>query len=341
MFVRECNTKEEINDFLKLGYSKEIKQLIYDKHILSKGFKIKGFVAYSSDGSILGRCAVTTYSGDGNAYIGMFECVDRTKVCKELLSKAEDYAKICGKTKLVGPVDASFWIKYRFKTTSENRDYTNTYTGEPYNKEYYTKLWEDCGFKVSERYTSNMYRQVVESDKSEKSELRLRQMKEKGYKFRNCSFKTFNKDLKNVYELMINLYSTFPTFKHIEYKEFKKLFWYLRYVLNYSMTWIVEKDNKAVAFFICVPNYENIKGLGDFFKVRKNPKEYVMLYMGVEKSHLGLGSALACLTKEELYKNGCKSIGALIHGSKPTGNYYKNLIVGKTEYVLFEKEINT
>lgn len=339
MIIKECNTKEVIKDFLKLGGGKEAKQLLTGKHILSKDFKVMGFVAYTGDGYALARCIVTTYENDKNAYIGLFQSVDRIKVCKELLNKAEEYAKKCGKTKLIGPVDASFWIKYRFKTTSD-REFKENYTGEPYNKEYYSKLWEECGFKVSEIYTSNFYRQVKEDDKSEKCELRIRQMKEKGYKFRNSSFMNFNNDLKDIYYLMTKTYSNFPCYKQITFEQFKKMYGYLRYVLNYSMTWLVTKEDKIVAFFICVPNYEKVEGVRNFIKIRKNPKEYVMLYMGVEQEHLGLGSALAGLAKEELYKNGCTSIGALIHGSKPTGNYYKDLIVGKTEYVLLEKEID-
>lgn len=356
-----CKTPKEKQDFLDLPKRiyedtfspqdrKLEEKLLKGKHVLSHRFTVIPVLMYQTAYSNyipLSRCIITLYENDDNAYIGLFDSVDNYYIYKKFLSEVEKKCKKLGKKKIIGPVDASFWINYRFKYRSDNK-FTDSYSGEPYNKIRYTQMWLDAGFDISETYISNMYRQIQEGDKSAKCELRIRQMKDRGYKFRNCSYKTFDKDLKIVYKLMINLYSTFPTFKHIEWIEFKQLFSYLKYILNYSMTWIVEKDSEAVAFFICVPNYHKmnlettlISKLITFLKLRKKPEEYVMLYMGVDKKALGLGSALAGLTKEELYKNGCTSIGALVHGSKPTGNYYKDLIVGKTEYVLLEKILET
>ena len=44
-----------------------------------------------------------------------------------------EYAKEHKFRKIIGPVDASFWLKYRLKINKFERPYT----GEPYNKDYY------------------------------------------------------------------------------------------------------------------------------------------------------------------------------------------------------------
>lgn len=354
--VLQCKTSEDIDNFIKLPkeiYKNEYcpqdisieKALLTGKHTLSNTFEVIPLLAYIGD-KPAARCIVTNYKDDSKAYIGLFESIENQDVYIKLLSKAENISKELGKTKMIGPVDASFWIKYRFKYSSDI-EFKNTYSGEPYNKETYTPMWENYGFNICDVYISNVYRKVVENDKSAKCELRTRQMEAKNYTIRHCSFITFNKDIKKIYNLMIKLYSKFPTFKHIEFKEFKEMFKGLKFLLNYSMTWIIEKENEEIAFFICIPNYHKLnlkRGLLNkiymFMKLRNKPDEYIMLYMGVKEGHLGLGSVLAELAKRELYINQCTSVGALIHGSKPTGGYYKNLITASTKYVLLEKKID-
>lgn len=354
--VLECTTKKEVKDFLnfpKTIYKNEYnpqdykaeKQLIEGKHPLSKNFKFRAFIAYTMSGEVVSRCSVTTYKNDSSAYIGFFETVDDLGICKEFLEYIERVCKALGKNQMIGPVDASFWIRYRFKYTSD-KQFNYSYTGEPYNKEKYTQMWLDSGFEIYNTYSSNFYRKVNENDSSEKCKLRIRQMTEKGYIIQNSSYKRFDKDIEEIYRMITELYSKFPVYKDISIEQFKELFGYLKYILNYSMVKLVYKNDKAVAFFICVPNYikvfkENflIIKLLKLLKLRCRPEEYVMLYMGVEGKHLGLGGALAEVTKQELTKNGCTSIGALIQEGKPTNIYYKDLIEGKTTYVILKKDI--
>ena len=104
--------------------------------------------------------------------------------------------------------------------------------------------------------------------------------------------------------------------------------------------------HKIVAFFINLPNYNNLLNnitlnkLVKIFKIKKNPKEYVLLYMGVDTTALGLGAALAELIKIELCNKKCTSIGALIHKGKVTNNFYNELIDNKYHYVLLEINVS-
>lgn len=358
--IIECKTHKERKDFLdfpKKIYNNEYcpqdykteKQLLDGNHPLSSDFKIIPMLAYQvayDTNEVLARCIITLYENDDNAYIGLYESIDNTYVYTKFLHTVENKCRELGKKTMVGPVDASFWIKYRFKIDSD-RPFKSTYTGEPYNKQSYLRMWKEVGFEIDNIYNSNLYREVTEKDSSEKCKLRVRQMEAKGYKIENSSFREFDKDIRDIHRLITKLYSKFPIYKDISFEQFKKMFGYLKYVLNYNMIWVVKKDNEIVAFFICVPNYSELdkekstfKRIIKMLKIRKHPKEYVMLYMGVDNKHLGLGSALAEKTKEELNKCKATSIGALIQEGKTTNIYYKNLIVGKTTYVTLRKSIS-
>jgi len=105
-------------------------------------------------------------------------------------------------------------------------------------------------------------------------------------------------------------------------------------------------NGKMVGFFISVPNYHNkvyhinLINIFKILKLRENPTEYVMLYMGVDSGHTGLGKALAYSIMKELKENNAKSIGALARDGKVTQNYVEDLIKDKYEYVLLERKIN-
>lgn len=107
---------------------------------------------------------------------------------------------------------------------------------------------------------------------------------------------------------------------------------------------LIYKDEKLVAFSISVPNfYGNLFGRINILKllkilwIKKSPKEMVYLYMGVDPSHLGLGSVMAELIRRELYRNGRVPIKALILENKVTGAYYNDLLDEKMEYVLLRR----
>lgn len=128
--------------------TKAEKAILNGTHPLSGEFTVRAYLAVDDGASPQGRCVLTYYPDDPAAYVGFFECVEDLDVCRALLSAAEAQARADGKEKLVGPLNASFWIGYRFKV--ENFD--EHFTGEPDNLPYYADFWEACGFTVSERY---------------------------------------------------------------------------------------------------------------------------------------------------------------------------------------------
>src|SRR5665647_3310626 len=92
----------------------------------------RAFVAYDS-GTPAGRVLLTRYAGEPVLYLGFFESADDVAVSARLFAAAEQVAADAGATAVVGPVDASFWIRYRLKVSGfENAPYFSEPLNPPY-----------------------------------------------------------------------------------------------------------------------------------------------------------------------------------------------------------------
>lgn len=344
--------KRYIRDFLNLPRklyrkdenmedSKLVEDLLTGKHVLNKYFSLYKFVAYSNNQTVA-RFVITVYPKDHNAYLGFFESIDDDAVAKKIFERARDCAKSLGCKTLIGPVDASFWIKYRLKINNFDK---RPYTGEPYNKDYYLKMFLENGFKVCDHYTSNQYMAAQYDYANEEYYEKYREFKEKGYEIKSLELNEFNVRLNELYELITSLYSDFPIYKEISKADFVKIFGSYQKIIDPSMVKFGYKDGKMVGFFISIPNYHNdvynlnlVKVLR-LARLRKNPEGYVMLYIGVNQEYHGLGRALVYSIIQELNKNKKPSIGALAHDGKVTQQYAKDMISDIYEYVILKKEI--
>ena len=319
------------------------KQLLAGTHVLSPDFEVIPFVTTDSSGRVICRCALTYYPGDERAYLGFFEAFEELEAVKTMLRHVEQRAKADGKTSILGPVDASIYIRYRFKADR----FDKTYTGEPYNKPYYPALWEACGYAVSDRYHSNQLRRIEAEDTDPRLARIYERYVERGYRFVTGRKEEFDRYLGEIGPVMMELFSGFTGFKPLTQQQFMSLFSGLKTVLNFDMVKLVYKDDKLRAFGICLPNYGLLtRGRmtpGKFLrlmKIRRKPQEYVILYVGAEPGSSGLGSALIHESRNSLRRNGCTSIGALIKDGNITGRVYDMLYTDKFQYVLFSKMLN-
>lgn len=351
--VRFEKEKKYVNDFIRLPrklYSgrdnmedpEQMRKILLGEHPLSKDFRLAKFLVYEKSlGKVVGRFAITSYDNDDNAYIGFFECVDDDQVAAFLFKSADAFCTEHGYHKIIGPVDGSFWIKYRLKV---NRFEGSPYTGEPYNKDYYLRLFMNNGYQVAERYVSSDYEVVKKDYESPKLKKRYDEFMAKGYEIISPTSETYDEIIGDVYRLITELYSSFPVYKHIDEDVFREMFKSYKSIMYMDVTKIVYYKGKAVAFYVNIPDYGNTVyhlNLPNILKVlrnRKKPKRIILLYMGVEKEHLGLGAALIHAIQEELKKLQTPSIGALCRQGKITQFYESNLMTDTYEYVLLSKD---
>jgi len=329
------NSKDNMED------PDSMKSILLGGHPLSKYFKLDKFLVYD-DGKAVGRFAITTYENDSTAYLGFYECLDNPEYAKFLFDSAYDLAKKGGYAKITGPVDASFWIKYRLKI---NRFDVLPYTGEPYNRDYYFDQFKDNGFVVKEHYISNEFRSVDETYVNEKFEQRYQEFIGLGYSIESPKVEDFDKTIDIVYKMVTELYSDFPIFKDVKIEDFREVFKSYKTIMNMSMTKIAYYKGEPVGFYVSIPDYGNIVyhlnpiNIAKILKLRKHPKKYVMLYMGVDQNHRGLGKAIVYAIMKELMASGLPSIGALARDGKVTQDYAHDDVTDVYEYVLMEREV--
>lgn len=349
LFNCEKKYVKEFINFSKKLYKKynnensnELKSLLLGKHPLCKYFKLYKFLIYEKN-KVVGRFAITIYPNDDTAYIGFFECINDNEVAKFIFDTATKFAKENKYKRIVGPVDASFWLKYRLKINMFDKA---PYTGEPYNKDYYYNMFLDNNYKVIEHYTSNVYKSIDYKYENEKYLNRYNEFLKKEYIIKSLDMKNYDNLLKEMYYLLTDLYKDFPIYKHICQQDFINIFRNYKLVLNPTMVKLAYYKNKLVGFFISIPNYGDkvhkldIINILKIMKQKRNPNEYIMLYMGVDKAHTGLGKAIAYSIINELKKSELPSIGALTKDGKVTQNYVEEMIDNRYEYVLMEQEIN-
>lgn len=349
---RGCEFTERFLSLPKKLYSKkeitqdEIteRQILCGEHVLSENFSVVPYIVTDERGEVVSRCILTLYPENDTAFLGFFESINDLEACRIMMNEVCRCASDKKKKSIVGPVDSSFWIKYRFKA---DRFDAPPYACEPYNKDYYIELWEKCGFSVSERYFSNQIRIPLKTDENKKCQKRYETMTKKGYRIEYPDAESFMVKLHEVFSLLIRLYAGFPCFTEITWEQFRSMFSDLKYVLNYDMVKLVYKDEKLVGFSISIPDFGN-NTCGKITLMKKIkilstklfPQKYINIYMGVDADHLGLGSMLAESIKRSLAERKCSAISALIHEGKVTGSYYnKELSVGRYHYVLLNREL--
>lgn len=317
--------------------------LLKGTHTLSNYFTFTAFLCYC-DSKVVARCAVTIYTDKDEAYLGFFDSEDNIEAVKTIMEAAENFARENGIRKLTGPVDASFWIGYRMKS---NKFDEKRFFSEPYGKDYYPKLWKENGYKISQVYVSNIYKKLSKNEEDDENYIkRYNFFTKRGYSIVSPSRKDWDKVIGEVYTLLVKLYSDFPVFSHITEKEFREMYKDLKTVLDFSMVKLGYKNNKLAGFFISVPDYGNRLcgniGLPEILFMLKNRRRcdnYILLYIGVDEKHLGLGSALSQAMFEELRRKRSSSIGALIKKGKVSEKYIDNKILYQREYLLFEKHL--
>ena len=323
---------------------KEEQLLLLGKHTLSKYIRLVPFLL-QQENSIIGRAALTFYPQNPDlAYLGFFEMLDDQKAAAAFFAALEGYARIEGCNRMVGPMNASFWLGYRMKA---DRFDEAPYFGEPYNLPYYPQLWQGNGYVVTDEYISNRYRQLQPGIyQNKRYEKRLQFFLQAGYVISPPRKDNWDTTIRDVYRLIVKLYRTFPGFSPIGEEEFMSNFSGLKMILDFSLCRMAYWNNQAVGFAITIPDYGTFLNNISIWKLpkllwqRSRSRRYVILYVGVEPEHKGIGTAMAQELVQELAVRRAVAIGALIHKGKVTQGYAADFIEAQSHYWLFEKNIH-
>jgi hypothetical protein len=318
------------------------KQLLTNQHVLSSDIKVFPFIVVDDKNTPVCRCMMTYYDNDPNAYIGFFESQDDIEAVKKMLFYAERKAKKDGKISFVGPIDASIFINYRFKTNH----FDTAFVTEPHNKEYYKILWEEAGFVVCEKYVAHKMRLVAEDDFDAQLEVTYKKYLDNGYKFETPDDDDFEDCLEDIYELFMMRYAEELGYQHMTEDQFVKLYEPLEDIVDYKMVRLAYKDDKLKGFCIALPNCGLLtRGRMNpikFFKTLKivnKPTEYVMFCDGAANDSPDLNKVLIHLTMNSLKEKGCSSIERIMNENDVSSECYALLRRDEHKYVLMTRWI--
>jgi hypothetical protein len=316
--------------------------LLAGTHPLSSHVAIRAFVAYRGEAPV-GRVLLTQYSDRRDLYLGFFECVDDENVSAGLFEAAERVAAETGATAIVGPVDASFWIRYRLKASGfENAPYFS----EPLNPPYYQRLFQAAGYSVSDTYVSHLFPAAPPDYDFSGFDKHLDRFRARGIRVRSPRWWEWGRTMRDIHGLLHELYSDFPVFAPIDYATFRAIFRGFRLVTDLSMVSIAHYEGQAVGFFVALPDYpasissgSTLRRLLTVARHRRHPHRYVLAYLGSKPEFKGLGAAMTGIVIREVHRRNAGAVGTLIHEGGPTTRWAPELVGARNSYVLLRKEL--
>ena len=320
----------------------DARALIAGTHPLSGQVTVRAFVAYRADVPV-GRVLVTQYAHLTDLYAGFFECIDDADVARTLFAAAEQAAADLGSTAVVGPVDASFWIQDRLKSTGfENAPYFS----EPLNPPYYQRLFEAAGYSVSDTYVSHLFPPVPPGKAAPVFDKHVQRLEARGVRIGSPHWWQWDRTLREIHALLHELYKDFPVFVPIGFSSFRELYKGLRLVTDMSMVSIAHHEGRAVGFFVALPDYPAAATSGPAWRAlltiarhRRRPARYVLAYLGASPEYKGLGAALTGVVTGEVRRRNAGAVGTLIHEDGPTTRWATDLVAARNTYVLLRKEL--
>lgn len=316
--------------------------LLAGRHPLSPQFSVQAFVA-EEDGHALGRAALTLYPGDAAGYLGFLDTVDDARVAGALIDACADAAVLAGCERLVGPVDASFWVRYRLKVSGFDNQ---PFFGEPLNAPYLERLLTDAGFAPTDEYVSSYYRCPPDQLPLAAFAARHAKAVATGIELRSPTRRTWDADLSIVHALLERLYAGLPLFKPIDLATFTQLNVGLRLALDPRFVTIAALGDVPIGFVIGAPDYGTSltgasapRALATVARRRATADRYVLLYLGAVPEHPGLGKALTMAFAAAAIERGAGAVGALVHRGKVTEGYLPDLVEATSVHVLMRRSL--
>ena len=242
---------------------------------------------------------LTDKQGRPYGMIGFFESVNEQPVASALLNKAINWLKAQGCANIIGPINGDTWHRYRFSIGPFERP---PFLLEPYNPEYYPKLWEDCGFRVIASFHSKYIDELPPViEQLEKYDRRARA---NGYIIRTFKTADFEEELRLIHRLSCSIFADNYLYTPIEQQEFMAMYAGTKSLLDPDLIFFAI-DNKGdyAGYLFCLPDYAEavraMRGKTDaaaklrFLLKRHQTNSVNIKTLGIMRRHRGRGLSAA------------------------------------------------
>lgn len=317
------------------------------------------FMVYA-DNQIAARCAAAINPAmdaedKRTGMIGFFESENDIQVSNRLISAALSWLIDSGVNKVYGPMDFSIWHRYRFKIDGFD---VEPYFGEPYNKPYYAKLFQEAGFIPAGTWHSfeiDLHDQAAAiACKQHNLRKRLNATKAAGHEFTCQSSPARNHIvMRDFYEIVMESYADFFGFYRLPQAEFQALYSHLEYVIRRRQVLLASRDGTLTGFLIqywdwasLLRRYHRYPKFLTALRLRLGPVpgRWVMFMIGIRQACMaersGLGSALVYQgIGEALTQNATHLVYSLISEGNVSNAFGAEIPARRMTYILYQLDL--
>jgi len=283
--------------------------------------------------------------GQPIGYLGFFECLQDYAIAEKLLDASLDWLRERKISIVRGPINGSTWHSYRFLTKGFEQA---PFLLEPYNPDYYPSFFERFGFRVKKKYYSSIV--TYHERQIQSAEEKFEKFTELGYSTRPLDLKNFERELRLLYELSIEIFRDNWEYTEISWKEFSALYDGLERLIDPELVlFAYDPQKKPVGFVFAIPDYaEAVRQMGGastllsrlrFVLTRRKPEAAIVKTLGVlpEIRQAGVGSVLVALVHRIIQQKGyTKAIHALMSEENASRKISEKSGEAFKEYAVYE-----
>jgi len=192
------------------------------------------------------------------AYFGYWETIDSLEINSKMFKECENWARDCGATKLIGPINFSTYNRYRLNLSSPS---DHPFFNEPQNPEYYPILLENLGFKPLNEYVSY----IVKDKEKIKNWISVYEQKKAildfGYTFEKITPKVWMDNLEEIHKKSEIVFGGNFAFTPISIDLFKIKYgeFFSKLICPKTSIFVRKKDNsEIIGVLINFPNYNDL-----------------------------------------------------------------------------------
>ena len=213
------------------------------------------------DGICIGRIAAfydDDYSGgydQPTGGCGFFECIDNQEAASLLFDTAKNWLQKNGMEAMDGPINFGENFFHWGLLVDGFKQQT---FGMQYHPEYYRKLFENYGFRVFyEQYSYSM--DITYPDLPDRFwKIAAWVAKKPGYTYEHFTFKNQDKYINDFIEIHREAWSGHGNYKPAKFDQLKEMIQQAKIILDEEFIWFVYHNNKPIAFYMMIPDLNQI-----------------------------------------------------------------------------------
>ena len=274
MQIVQVTDKQTVNEFHQLpekiykndtNWIPQLRLMIENTFNPDKNAKFKTGDArrwiLKKDDEYIGRIAAfydSDYSGgydQPTGACGFFECINNKEAAFLLFDTAKNWLQENGMEAMDGPVN--FGENFFYWGLLVDGFQPQTF-GMQYHPKYYQSLFDEYGFKTFyEQYSYSL--DITNPDLPDRFwKIAAWVAKKPGYDYQHFTFKKQNKYISDFIEIHKQAWSSHGNYKPVRFEQLKDMIKEARLILEEEFIWYVYYNNKPIAFFMMVPDFNQI-----------------------------------------------------------------------------------